>query len=137
MAKTTITGRLTFLGPSEIHGMLEIRKCRIEEEGQYGTVMEIAFLNGKGTQLDAYKVGDIVSIQAEIKGRKTVSNGREFYNTNINGWKVSAVGAGTSSYTPPPVEEKPYTIQDSYRDQVKSQVPDSGAMGPQVDDLPF
>lgn len=135
MAKTTITGRLTFIGPSEIRGMLEIRQSRIEEEGQYGTVMEIAWLNGKGTQLDDYKVGDMVTIHADVRGRKNTSNGRDFYNTNLNGWKITRVASGTSNYTPQPQQE--YTYQDSYKDQVKSQVPDSGSMGPQVDDLPF
>lgn len=133
MAKTTITGRLTFIGPSEIRGMLEIRQSRIEEEGQYGTVMEVAWLSGKGTQLDSYKVGDMVTIHADVRGRKNTHNGRDFYNTNLTGWKVERVASAPPRQKEPPKETD---WRDSYQQQVKSQVPELPA-GTDIDDLPF
>lgn len=74
------------------------REVWIEEtEGQYPNTFCVEFPNDKGSQLDQFKEGDIVSIDVNLRGKSWVSKDgtKEGCNTNLSGWKVTKLGEST------------------------------------------
>lgn len=71
------------------------------ENPQYPEFVKFETIQDKCAQLDAYKVGDKLTIQFNLKGRKwTDKTGEVKYFNSLQAWKLEA--AGSTSQTPNP-----------------------------------
>lgn len=68
----------------------------ITTDEQYPQDIMIEFLQDKTEILDKYKVGQIVNIGINIRGREWVNpQGEVKYFNSINGWKIDEVSGGS------------------------------------------
>lgn len=64
------------------------------ENPQYPEFVKFETIQDKCAQLDAYKVGDKLTIQFNLKGRKwTDKTGQVKYFNSLQAWKLEAAGA--------------------------------------------
>ena len=64
----------------------------IVEDGKYPQEINLEFVQDKVALLDALQPGQEVTVTFDIRGREY--NGRYF--NNLQGWKISAAGAGNN-----------------------------------------
>lgn len=132
----TIQGVIVDIFPVETYGNLNKRVVHLQEiDVQYPNFWSVEFLQTNVNVPDNYVPGDIVKVQADLRGRKWAKNGKEGVITSINGWRMERVGASTK---PVPSNrqrtgggDKP--AQDNTAQQGYQAV-DTGDAG---DDLPF
>ncbi len=91
------------------------------ENPQYPEYIKLELIQANCQQLDGYKVGDMLNISFNLKGRKwTDPKGETKYFNSLQAWKIDGKASGAD--TPPPP-----SVEDSWMDQT-----------PQADDdLPF
>jgi hypothetical protein len=56
----------------------------------------------KCDQINSFKLGDLIKIQFNIKGRKWTKNGVTSYFNNLEAWKVESAGSSYQTQLPPP-----------------------------------
>ena len=61
------------------------RTVVIETDEKYPQMLEIEFINRNAELLDTYNVGDLITVDINLRGREY--NGK-FY-TNIQGWRIT------------------------------------------------
>jgi len=103
--KATITGYITDIFPAEIRGNFEKRVFWVKEPDsvQYPNQYSLECHQGDANLLDRFKVGQLVTVQVDIRGKKWVKDGRESCFNTLKAWKIElAAGSNTSQPAPPP-----------------------------------
>ncbi len=71
------------------------------ENPQYPELIKFELIQDKCALLDAYKVGDKVSVHFNLKGRKwTDREGQIKYFNSLQAWRVEVEGSAPTSSTP-------------------------------------
>jgi single-stranded DNA-binding protein len=98
----------------------------VETEEQYPQYISINFIKDACDSLNGYTIGEKVSVGINLKGREWTSPSGEIkYFNDIQGWRITKLGAADS--TPSPSETNEVPVFQTERDD-SSQA---------VDDLPF
>lgn len=90
-----VKGKIKVIGQTETVGSngFTKRQVVVETADQYPQQIAIDFVKDKCIVLDAYKVGDKVTVGINLRGNEY--NGK--YYVNIQGWKISNDGATTQA----------------------------------------
>jgi len=76
------------------------------ENPQYPEFIKFELIQSNCDQLDSLNVGDEVSVNFNLKGRKwTDPKGEVKYFNSLQAWRVDRKTAGASDNPPPPTEE--------------------------------
>lgn len=103
MAGVALTGEIKLIGaienPSQNNPDFTKREVRlvIDKDGEYPQTISIEFIRDKCSLLNNFKVGDVVTIDVNIRGKETSDLARCF-NT-LNGWRIA--GVNTAPAQPP------------------------------------
>ena len=97
-----ITGRLILIEPTkQVSEKFQTREFVLDiTEGEYPNFAKMQVTQKKCPVLDSYKVGDAVTVNFNIKGRKWEKNGKTDYFTTIEAWKIEKAGTTDNNYTP-------------------------------------
>ena len=106
-----VSGSVKVLGETQEFGAngFKKRECVITTAEQYPQIICVEFVQNNTTTLDAYKVGDNVTIQVNVRGREwTNPQGEVKYFTSLQGWRIEKAGAATTvAPTSAPMENIP------------------------------
>ncbi|MGY8954180.1 MAG: DUF3127 domain-containing protein [Flavobacteriales bacterium] len=106
-----VSGSVKVLGETQEFGAngFKKRECVITTAEQYPQIICVEFVQNNTTSLDAYKVGDNVTIQVNVRGREwTNPQGEVKYFTSLQGWRIEKAGAATTvAPTSAPMENIP------------------------------
>lgn len=126
-----LTGKIEKIGKvQDISSSFKKREVVIRTEEQYPQPLMIEFTQDKVDLPDACKVGDVVTVSINVRGREWTSpQGDVKYFTSLQGWRIQAAGqakpsAPSASSSTPPNFETPPGKPDFSLDE-------------QEDDLPF
>lgn len=102
-----VTGRVKVIEQTKEVGSSGFRKrdVVVTTDEQYPQFISVQFVQDKCDLLDAYKVGDNVKIDINLRGREwTNPQGETVYFNSIVGWRIGKVQDGASApqgQTPP------------------------------------
>lgn len=119
-----ILGKIKTIFPEETFGNFKKKVVWIEEEEvQYPNTYEVQFTQAKTVELDGYKEGELVEIDADVRGRHSAKNGKEYVFNSLSAWRIQRIG----------------TQQHSKKQEVpgNSELPPVDITGSADDDLPF
>ena len=122
-----VSGKIKWLDETKTYGNNGFRKREvvITTEEQYPQHILVEFIQDKCDLLDAFQMGQNVKIGINLRGREWVNpQGETKYFNSIQGWRIEAVGASSSSEKPPMPPPPAFEPADDPKD------------GPE-DDLPF
>jgi len=106
-----VTGKIEKIGnEQQISTSFKKREVVIRTEEQYPQPLMIELTQDKTNLIDAYKVGDNVTISINIRGREWTSpKGEVKYFTSLQGWRIQGAQAAqpTAAITPPPSFDAP------------------------------
>jgi single-strand DNA-binding protein len=90
-----LTGKVKLIQPVQKFGSGFTKRelVVIVEDGKYPQEINLEFVQDKVGLLDNLQVGQEVTVTFDIRGRE--HNGRYF--NNLQGWKISTLGVGTSN----------------------------------------
>ncbi len=118
-----VKGKIKVINPMvTVSAAFKKRELVVTTEEQYPQHILIEFMQDKCDLLDKFKVGEDVNVSINLRGREwTNPQGETKYFNQIQGWKISSVGA-THTATPPatntqtaPTQNKP-TQTDAFQD---------------------
>jgi hypothetical protein len=95
-----VSGSIKVLGDTQEFGSngFKKRECVITTAEQYPQVIMVEFVQNNTASLDAYKVGDNVTIQINIRGREwTNPQGEVKYFNSLQGWRIEKAGAAPAA----------------------------------------
>ncbi len=101
-----VQGKIKLIGETQTFGTNGFRKRElvVTTEEQYPQHIMIEFVQDKTELLDAYKVGQPVKININLRGREWVNpQGEAKYFNSIQGWRIENVQQDASSGNAPPV----------------------------------
>ena len=89
-----LTGKIKLIQQAQTFdsGFTKREMVVIVEDGKYPQEINLEFVQDKVSLLDNLQVGQEVTVTFDIRGREY--NGRYF--NNLQGWKLVALGGGTS-----------------------------------------
>lgn len=91
-----IFGKIKTIFPEETIGNFKKKVLWVEEqEVQWPNTYEVQFVQGKTVELDGYKEGELVEIDADVRGRHSAKNGKEYVFNSISGWRIQRIGKQT------------------------------------------
>jgi hypothetical protein len=128
MDKIELKGKIKVVGKTVEVGNngFKKRELVVETEEQYPQYISINFIKDACDSLNGYTIGEKVSVGINLKGREWTSPSGEIkYFNDIQGWRITKLGAADS--TPSPAETNEVPVFQTERDD-SSQA---------VDDLPF
>jgi hypothetical protein len=128
MDKIELKGKIKVVGKTVEVGNngFKKRELVVETEEQYPQYISINFIKDACDSLNGYNIGEKVSVGINLKGREWTSPSGEIkYFNDIQGWRITKLGAADS--TPSPAETNEVPVFQTERDD-SSQA---------VDDLPF
>jgi len=103
-----LKGKITHIGETkEVSDSFKKRELWLKDlEEDYAQEHNIEFLQDKVSLLDKYAVGDIVTIDINLRGKRTNDETRVF--NQLNGWRIAgtASGAAPSNDVAPEPESK-------------------------------
>ena len=107
-----VSGKIKVLKETQTVGTSGFKKREvvIRTEEQYPQPLMIELTQDKTNLIDAYKVGDNVTISINIRGREWTSpKGEVKYFTSLQGWRIQGAQAAqpTAASTPPPSFDAP------------------------------
>lgn len=74
----------------QVSDSFKVRNLVVETQEQYPQFIQVQFTQDKCDVLNAYEIGDSVTIGINLKGRKwTDKQGVDKYFNTIEGWKIS------------------------------------------------
>ncbi len=96
MSSVIITGTIESIGNQELIGQKQtpktcvfIKEVQKSEKSEFEDLHKIEFWGAKADYVGKLKVGDTVSIDTNVKGRRVQKDdGRVFHFTSLQGWKV-------------------------------------------------
>lgn len=95
-----VTGRVKMVEQTKEVGSSGFRKRDIvvTTDEQYPQHISVQFVQDKCELLDAYKVGDNVKVDINLRGREwTNPQGETVYFNTIQGWRIGKVQDGTAA----------------------------------------
>lgn len=101
-----VQGRIKMVGETQTVGSGGFRKRElvVTTEEQYPQHILVEFVQDKTDLLNNYKVGQQVKVSINLRGREWVNpQGETKYFNAIQGWRVEALQAESSSGNLPPV----------------------------------
>ncbi|MDN3491836.1 DUF3127 domain-containing protein [Winogradskyella bathintestinalis] len=101
-----VQGRIKMVGETQTFGSNGFRKREVvvTTEEQYPQHIMVEFVQDKTDLLNSYQVGQQVKININLRGREWVNpQGETKYFNSIQGWRIEAVQAQSSSGDMPPV----------------------------------
>ena len=91
-----VQGIIKVIGETQTLGAKGFRKreCAVTTDEQYPQIIMTEFVQDKVDLLDAFKVGDAVTIHINLRGREwTNPEGKIVYFNTIQGWRIVAADA--------------------------------------------
>lgn len=76
------------------------------QSGMYPEYIKMQLTQDRCSLVDTFKVGDIVKVSFNLRGRPYDKGGERIYFTNIDAWRVDAVQVAGAA-TPPPAQQQP------------------------------
>lgn len=119
-----VTGKIKKIDETKTFGSSGFRKREmvVTTEEQYPQMIMIEFVQDKTSLLDAYKEGDQVKVNINLRGREWINpEGEAKYFNSIVGWRIEKLQGEAPNAVPPAEAFQP-------ADTVSSEEPD---------DLPF
>ncbi len=101
-----VTGRVKMVEQTKEVGSSGFRKRDIvvTTDEQYPQHISVQFVQDKCDLLDAYKVGDNVKVDINLRGREwTNPQGETVYFNTIQGWRIAKLQAETPAQGVPPM----------------------------------
>ncbi len=81
----------------------------VPEKSQYQEYLKFEIVQDKCATLDAFKVGDYVEIQFNLKGRKWINpKGETVYFNSLQAWKLKKVTEQSDKDSSPDAENMPF-----------------------------
>lgn len=117
-----VSGKIKLINDTQTFGASGFRKREvvITTDEQYPQMLMIEFVQDKVDILDAYKVGQDVTISINLRGREWINpEGVAKYFNSITGWRIEATAPAAGA-------EAPATFETT-----------SIAQNEEPDDLPF
>ena len=122
-----VTGKIEKIEKEQqISTSFKKREIVIRTEEQYPQPLMIEFTQDKTSLPDGYKVGDVVSISINIRGREWTSpQGQVKYFTSLQGWRIQNAQAAqpAAASTPPPSFDTPPGKPDFSLDDAEDDLP--------------
>lgn len=95
MQKSTsikVIGQIKTVFPEETFGNFTKKAVWIEEtDQQYPQTFEIEFTQAKVKELEGFKAGDLVELDADVRGRFVSKNGKEYVFNSLSGWAIKRI----------------------------------------------
>ncbi|WP_432672107.1 DUF3127 domain-containing protein [Flavobacterium sp. SM2513] len=101
-----VTGRVKMIEQTKEVGSSGFRKrdVVVTTDEQYPQHISVQFVQDKCDLLDAYKVGDNVKVDINLRGREwTNPQGETVYFNTIQGWRIGKVQSDAPAAGAPPV----------------------------------
>lgn len=124
-----VTGRVKMVEQTKEVGSSGFRKRDIvvTTDEQYPQFISVQFVQDKCDILDAYKVGDNVKIDINLRGREwTNPQGETVYFNTIQGWRIGKVQDGTAppqGQTPPMPAAQTFAPADNFKEEDHDDLP--------------
>jgi hypothetical protein len=105
-----VTGRVKVINPTQqVSATFKKREIVVTTEEQYPQHIIMDFVQDKTDLLDQYKVGEMVKVSVNLRGREWVSpQGETKYFNTIQGWKIEKLqpeAPATGQMPPMPASE--------------------------------
>lgn len=93
-----VQGAIRFIGDyTQVSASFQKRELVVTTDEQYPQHISITFVQDKCTILDKYRLGEIVKVGINLRGREWVKNeGETKYFNDIQGWRVEKVAEGSN-----------------------------------------
>ena len=101
-----VTGRVKMIEQTKEVGSSGFRKrdVVVTTDEQYPQHISVQFVQDKCDLLDAYKVGDNVKVDINLRGREwTNPQGETVYFNTIQGWRIGKVQSDAPAAAAPPM----------------------------------
>ncbi len=111
-----ISGKVKLINETKEYGSNGFRKREIvlTTQEQYPQNILVEFIQDRTDLLDAYKVGDFVKIDINLRGREwTNDKGEVKYFNSIQGWRIEKVENEFESQLPPLPTKEDLNISDN------------------------
>jgi single-strand DNA-binding protein len=93
MSEFKLSGRIYKIGEvQKVTDSFSVQKFRIETDDQYPQKIEFQAVNDRCVILEPYKIGDLITVHFDVRGRDWSKGDREGNATNLNAWKIERVG---------------------------------------------
>ena len=92
-----LEGRIKLIGETQTFGSngFKKRELVVTTDGEYPQHILVEFTQDKADVLDGYNIGDLVTININLRGREwTNPQGETKYFNSIQGWRIAKLGAG-------------------------------------------
>jgi hypothetical protein len=124
-----VTGRVKMVEQTKEVGSSGFRKRDIvvTTDEQYPQHISVQFVQDKCDLLDAYKVGDNVKVDINLRGREwTNPQGETVYFNIIQGWRIGKVQDGTAApqgQTPTMPAAQTFAPADNFKEEDRDDLP--------------
>jgi len=123
-----VIGRVKMVEQTKEVGSSGFRKRDIvvTTDEQYPQFISVQFVQDKCDILDAYKVGDNVKIDINLRGREwTNPQGEVVYFNTIQGWRIGKVqdGAPAQGQAPPMPAAQTFAPADNFKEEEHDDLP--------------
>ena len=111
-----ISGKVKLINETKEYGSNGFRKREIvlTTQEQYPQNILVEFIQDRTDLLDAYKIGDFVKIDINLRGREwTNDKGEVKYFNSIQGWRIEKVEDEFESQLPPLPTKEDLNISDN------------------------
>lgn len=118
-----VSGRIKLIGETKEFGSNGFKKREIvvTTEEQYPQHIMVEFTQDRCNLLDSYKVGEMVKIAFNLRGREWVNpEGEAKYFNSLNGWRIDKLESDTPPPMAPPdnIEFIEPSKEDDYNDDL-------------------
>jgi len=87
------TGRIYKIGDfRKVSDSFSVQDFRIETDGQYPQRISFQLTQDRVTLIDAYRIGDLVTVHFDLRGKDYTKDGEARNITNLNAWKIERIG---------------------------------------------
>jgi hypothetical protein len=123
-----VTGRVKMVEQTKEVGSSGFRKRDIvvTTDEQYPQFISVQFVQDKCDLLDAYKIGDNVKIDINLRGREwTNPQGEVVYFNSIQGWRIGKVqtDAPAQGQAPPMPPAQAFAPADNFKEEDHDDLP--------------
>lgn len=77
------------------------------EDGAYSQIIKFQLVQGNCDKLDPFNEGDQVKVTFSLRGREYTKEGKTSYFTNLDAWRLEAVGAAQPAAPAAPAATTP------------------------------
>lgn len=96
-----LSGRIYKIGEfRRVTDSFAVQDFRIETEDQYPQKIQLQAVNDRSDLLKDLKIGDLVTVHFDIRGRDWAKGDKEGNATNLNVWKIEKAGGEQPAQQP-------------------------------------